>query len=103
MGNKYYSVVGRYGVAVFNSWSRVLKGGEYMCLLHCKGFPTFLLAEEHALQLHRAYIPATSCGFSSLKVNTIRFYKELRQADVEESENGKLVIEIRGDGDDDGN
>lgn len=101
MGNKYYSVVGRYGVAVFNSWPNVLKYEQYMNRMHCKSFPTFLLAEEHALHLHRAYIPASSSGFSSLEVNRILFYKNLRQMDVEEPDIGKLVIEIRGEDEDD--
>lgn len=79
MGNfNFYSVVGRNGVAVMDSWEGVQRIKKYIKGIQLRGFDCFEDAEHWALLMFSDYLPKEYDCPLELQVNRAVFKKNLR-------------------------
>lgn len=83
MGNfNYYGVVGKNGVAVMDSWERVLRIEPYFRKITYRGFDTFDEAEAWCLNQFENRFPRESGKLLSLYVNQAVFVSKLRSGEM---------------------
>ena len=77
----YYGVVGKYGIGVFNSWSRVKAMERYFQKITYHGFDTFKEAEDWTIDRFENSFPRESGKVLSLQVNCAVFVSRLRSGE----------------------
>lgn len=79
---RYYSLVGRNCVAVFNSWDYADKSRKYAVRPYFRKFDTFFQAEAYALEQFLQFYPQGYPPIKQLEVNQIIFTKNQRPENV---------------------